>query len=205
MKIIDKIFLQKIEITTIALNNAIKSGLADIAASFLQKGVQPNITSLVNACFVRHSGIINSLLLCKLTPNKDCFDALLSSASYYNNDATQIANIIDTLIQHGYTLTYSDVVNALNKRQHINNIGRFGFKFKPDILQICSRLSYYPYNEKDIGVKPTIECLRIECEKTGNISTLRSLINDNKLKPDIECLRNACKIKSNITNIKFLK
>ncbi len=201
--IIDRIFLQKIPITTIALNNAIKSGSIELAVSFLQKGVQPDNRSLVNACGTRDEKLIGMLLLCKLTPTKECFEALIPYNSSYSSEANKVANIIDSLIQHGYSITYEDVMFALEKRQHINNIRRFNIKFDNKIIEKCAKLGYYPYSEKDIGVKPTIECLRIECGKTGNIKTIKSLISSG-LKPDIQCLRNACAVRSNITNIRFL-
>ncbi|MCJ7636331.1 MAG: hypothetical protein MUO21_02470, partial [Nitrososphaeraceae archaeon] len=203
IQLIDKIFLQKVHITTTALNNAIGAGSSELAISFLKKGVQPNIISLVNACHQRDQNLINMLLMCKLIPTKECFEALIPNTQYYNSDNNKVAMIIDMLIQCGYNITYDDVMFALGKKQHINNIKRFNIKFDNKIIEKCSQMGYYPYSEKDIGVKPTLECLRIECSKSGNIKTLKTLVSSG-LKPDIECLRNACKIRNNIANIRYL-
>ena len=202
--IIDRIFLQKIQITTTALNNALKANSVDLAISFLQKGVHPDSKSLVNACGTKNDKIIGMILLCKLTPTNECFKALLPENSYYGSiNANQTVYMIDMLVQHGYVITYDDVIYALERKQHINNVKRFNIKFDNKFIEKCSHIGYYPYSEKDIGVKPTIECLRIECGKQSNIKTIKTLINSG-LKPDIECLRNACKSRSGIVNIRLL-
>ncbi|ARF09695.1 SWIB/MDM2 domain protein [Indivirus ILV1] len=202
LNIIDKLFLQKITITLTALNNAVKSGLIDIAISFVQKGIHPDNTTLVSACRLRDERLIKILLACNLTPTKECFESLI----YYHpssSEANKIASIIDLLIQCGYKITYNDIIFSLEKRQYVNNISSFDIKFDNKIIEKCASLSYYPYSEKDIKVKPTIECLRIECQKPGNIKNIKMLINSG-LKPDIQCLRNACSVKNNTQGIRLL-
>jgi len=203
--IIDKMFLQKVQITTEALNNALKSKSVEIALSFLNMGIQPNITSLKNACSIRDVKLIQMILLCKLTPNKECFKALFDSYHSYNStkESTEVANLIDMLVQHGYIVTYDDVITALEHKCKINNIKRFNIKFDGKFLEKCSTSGYYPYTQKEIGVSPTIECLRIESGKAGNTKVMKELVKSG-LKPDIECLRNACKNRNNITNIRYI-
>jgi hypothetical protein len=173
----------------------------------LQYGVNPDIECLKEACRIINVDIINKILMYKITPTSVCIDALLSSCNLgygkhrESPNAKKVASVIDMLVSFGYKLTYDDVYKALLKGCYVNDISRFNIKFDAKFLETCTKHSFYPYN--DIGVKPTLECLRIESKRINNVQNMKKIISEGP-KPDSKCLVQACDNKTNIQNIRFL-
>ena len=201
--IVERMFLQKVKITTKALNNALIRN-KELANYYLNIGIQPNIESLEKACESRDINLIQMILLCKLTPTDKCFDGLFTGYNSYRSSTDPIIpQIIDMLVVHGYNLTYDNVLKALTYKCKINNIKNYNIKFDGKFIEKCAELGFYPYTKNEIGISPTIECLRIECTRSNNLKAIKQLVA-NGLKPDIECLKNACRHHSNITVIRYL-
>lgn len=205
--LIKSMVFQKVEITEKAIINAIRMKNNDILDILLQTGYVPCIKCLIESCKIVHEKIITKILFYKITPTKDCFNALLQSAflSHYKNkecsDAPTIAILIDILIKYGYQLTYDDVYNAMTVGCYINNIKQYDIKMDNKFIEECTRLGYYPYPE--LNIMPTMNCLYIECSRPGNVPIIKKLIARG-LTPNVECLKQACANKSNIKNITFL-
>jgi hypothetical protein len=204
--IINLLLGQKIQVTNLALKNAIISNNTARVQLLSQFGAEYDKSCLIAACLKKNMEIIKTILAYKIPPTKECFDALLQSC-YYNHHiqkydwADTVANIIDLLINHGYEITYRDVFSAMEHGCYINNIEKYNIKFEDNFMEKCSEMGFYPY--KNLKVKPTMKCLYIECGKPGNVSTIKKLI-DHGLKPDIVCLQKACDNRSNILNVKYL-
>jgi ribosomal protein L12E/L44/L45/RPP1/RPP2 len=174
----------------------------------LKYGAEPGQACLLNACKIKDKSVIEKIISYKIVPNKKCFDALIGEKYHYYGrhvqkakDADLIAELIDLLITAGYKLTLKDVTNALENGYYVNDIKRFDFKIDQKFVDKCYETGYFPYNNLD--VKPSLDCLRAEFRKSGNIKTIRQLVKQG-LEPDIDCLRDACKIRVNQANIKFL-
>lgn len=112
------------------------------------------------------------------------------------------AAVINLFTEYGYVVSYDDLKAALKKSIVIKNVERFNIKFDATYLHICSEIGMYPYKTKDIS--PDLTCLANECKKTGNLTNIKKVTNDNKLTPDSDCMHEACKHKSNLQTLKFL-
>ena len=162
-------FLQKILITTKALNNALKSGSEDLSSYYLDIGIQPNTDSLNYACKLRSFTLVQKILLCKITPENGCIQNLFENYYYYTGGQS-IITIIDLLIQYGYKITYNDVLLTLTKKCKIHNVKKYNIAFDNKFIEKCAEIGYYPYTKEEIGVEPTLECLRIECGRANNLT-----------------------------------
>lgn len=194
----------KVEITITALNNAILNKKEEVANIMLQYGVQPDVQTLESACKSRSNDTIRRILDYRILPTRECYNGLFVNISYYSSATTKttIASLIDLLIVYGYKLDYDDVLFALNKQCHINDIKRFNIDFKPEFMERCVELNYYPY-VSILDLKPSMKCLHMACERTNNIANVKKLINAG-LKPDTECLRRACNNKTNKPIVQYL-
>lgn len=216
--ILPQMFGQKVKSTNKALENLISyykdhgfnkpvNNIIHQVNLLLKYGSEPNLLCLLNACHIKDKNVIEKILSYKIEPDQKCFEALQDDSHYHgyhvkqSRDAVLVAELIDLLIAHGYKLTHNDVQNSLKKGYYINNIKRFNFNFDKKFVEECYSMGYFPY--QDLGIKPSIDLLRIECRKTGNITTIKKLVKQG-LEPDIDCLRDACRMKSNLANIRYL-
>lgn len=184
----------------------------------LKYGAEPDMDCLIKACNVKDKEIIEKMLSYKIKPTKECFDELITQSTFYNrgysrrsrrsrysqnsNDKDKVAELIDILIAHGYTLTIEDVTDALKNGYYVNGIQRFGFTFDDKFLEKCYQYNYFPY--KDLNLKSNITCLREACNKQGTLKQIKQLVKEG-IEPDIECLRNACGFRSgNVPVIRYL-
>jgi hypothetical protein len=175
-----------------------------------------NTKTLEIACIsnVEKCEKIKFILDNKINPTRVAFHGIIESfnvserrnrwdRNYDDKDRLlKIQQSIECLVDGGYKITYEDLKVALEKKIIIQNIDRFNITLDESYLEICSKISMYPYNVKNL--KPDLTCLRNECKKAGNIQTIRKLIKESDLKPDTECLGEACKIKNNTQVIKLL-
>ena len=212
--LVKKILMYKIPVTVECINNCTLGNCnEDTLSKLINMGGKPDTSTLEIACRIRNHKFMKNLLQSRILPNKKCFEAIFNKK--YNvgfrysyrygshiseTEKKEIAATVDILIEHGYKIDYNDVVFALSKECFINDINRFNIDFGPKFLEKCTEYNYYPY---DIDTKPTLKCLRIECGRTGNLSTVKKLISKG-VKPDIECLRIACNNKSNKQTIHYL-
>ena len=139
----------------------------------LLTNVNPNILCLQYACILKDKDIIEKILSQKIIPNQACYDGLISGYHWQKpaEDVIQIAELIDIMILYGYQLTTDDVHNAVKKGYYINNINRFNFKFDDKLIEECYASNYFPY--PDLNLKPSMECLRMECHKTSNMPKIK--------------------------------
>jgi len=216
---------QKIKATTKALENLLyylsqtnqeinKMGSVNL---LLKYGAEPDLICLNKACLLRDKDILIKILSYKIKPTKECFNQLITPlpSSYSrnarrakilqtekNNHQTKVAELIDILIAHGYTLTKEDITDALENEYYINSIQRFNFKLDEKFIEKCYQKNYFPY--KDLNLKPNIQCLRDACKIKANLKNIKELVKQG-LEPDIECLRNACGFRSgNVPVVRYL-
>jgi hypothetical protein len=161
---------------------------------------------------------IQFILCNKVIPEKDHFDSILESTTdtyYYRggkrqrnynrnhtNDEEDAKECIEELINSGYNFTYENMLECLRNSIILRNIERFSFKFDEKYMIACAKIGTYPYN---VDIKPTMGILEAECDKGGNLTSVRKTYNQIKKTPSEKCMENACKYKNNIATIKFLK
>lgn len=208
--ILKSILNHKVELEEDMLINLIKNNNENMASEFIKLGCPVSKLSLYAACESLSKNIILQIIkFDNINPDKISYESLFTSHknpnAYKKNgmcvDAPLIAEIIDILVDNGYTIKYEDVLLALKNRCYINAIERFDINFTSDFIDECAVQSYYPYD--NINLKPTMESLYIECSKINNLPIIKKLVKLG-LKPDIVCLRNACKSRSNRPIIKYL-
>lgn len=217
---------QKIKTTTKSLENILnyysthpneKINKMEIMTLLLKYGAEPDFNCLIKACLIKDKEILNKILSYKIKPTTECFKNLItpppysyskskysrrSNYSQTTENQENVAETIDILITHGYTLTKEDVTDALENEYYINGIQRFNFNFDEKLLEKCYQKNYFPY--KDLNLKPNIQCLREACNKKGNLKLIKQLVKEG-IEPDIECLRNACGFRSgNVPVIRYL-
>ena len=198
---------QKIQVTEKSLINAIRLNDFNIVKLLLKSNYIPNEYCLIEACKIKNKEIIIEILLYKIQPTQECFNALFTSVTFSclkdktSCMAPQIATLIDILVNFGYIITYEDVCKALSHGCYVNNINNLGILFDEKFIEECTLYGYYPY--ENFNIKPTMKCLYVESKRPGNASNLKKLILQG-LTPDIECLKYACDNKTNIQNVKYL-
>jgi hypothetical protein len=139
---------------------------------------------------------IKVILDTKLIPSKTSFFTLCNS----DIDKSYILTIIDLFINCGYILEYDDLVIMIKNKLELNSIEDYNISLNKDdtLIKVCAQTSFYPYN-----IKPTLQCLEIECDKRGNFTQIKKIIKSG-IKPNIICLQNACKYQGNIKTIQYL-
>lgn len=182
---------------------------------------------LTASCFVLNKDIIDFLLDNKLVPTSKCMQAIFARTitddlfehkishlkisninknfPYSIKDIVNIkkySNIIETLLKYNYKLTYQDVLDATELYIQIDNIEKYNINFDSKFLEICSGVGFYPNYKHNI--KADVKCLQKECVKSGNLTSIKELVNKLHIKPDAICMQNACKFRSNLQTIKFL-
>ena len=167
--IIEILLTHGIPITQLALENAAKINNGVIIPLLIENGGQPTVNCLQHVCTNRNISAIRKILQCKIMPTLECFNSLIKNVNmtaYGKNKeslyASDVAIIIDLLVEYGYVLTYKNVLDALDHGCHINNIGRFNLDFDSQFIEKCSLYGFNPY--PNIFVKPTQKCLQIECK-----------------------------------------
>jgi hypothetical protein len=117
-----------------------------------------------------------------------------------NNTIKNLEIIINILVEKNYQIKLDDFLTILTAKIKINNPQKCGIDINNDkISAICYSLNFNPYNLK---FDYTLELLRTECDKTGNLKKIREVCK--KIKPDIICLENTCQYKNNYNTIKYI-
>lgn len=207
--LIDMMLSQKVNITVWALRNAVIARKENVVTIFIQFGILPTTECLENACKNLDIDIIRKILQCRVEVTDECFNALFASCGInYGKDkesssATLVANIIDCLVANDYVVTYDNVFTALEHGCYINDVKRFNIQFDNEFIEYCAEIGYYPYTEADINIKPSMNCLYVECKRTNNLQNVKNLIAQG-LVPNIECLQYACDNKTNLQTVRYL-
>ncbi len=103
------------------------------------------------------------------------------------------------LVEKNYQIKLDDFLTILIAKVKINNPQKCGIDINNDkISATCYSLNFNPYNLK---FDYTLELLRTESDKTGNLKKIREICK--KIKPDVNCLENSCKYKNNYNTIKY--
>jgi hypothetical protein len=204
--IIELVLNHKIELEESMLISLLNNGKEELASLFIQMGCPVGNEALNAACYAKSKKVVSQVLQCHVDPTREAFNSMFQLTGYYNSsgfaiDANKIAEIVDLLVEAGYQPDYDDVLTALKCHCFINGIERFNIEFTSDFIVECTKQGFYPY--PNINVKPTIECLRIECKRVNNLANIKKLVKQG-LKPDIECLRNACDSNSNVPTVRYL-
>ncbi len=121
---------------------------------------------------------------------------------YYtkNNTIANLEKIINMIVEKNYQIKLDDFLIILKAKIKIDNPHKCGIDISNEkISTTCYSISFNPYNLK---FDYTLQLLRSECDKTGNLKRIREICK--KVKPDIICLENACKYKNNYNTIVFL-
>jgi len=216
IEILPQMLGQKIKATTKSLENLLQYYMGKAKGKheviihqmnlLLKYGAEPNRECLIKACYIKYKSIIEKILSYKIEPNKKCFDTLIGDKLYHGRiqqakDADLVVELINLLIAHGYKLTLKDVTHAMEQGYYVSNIKQYDFKLDQKFVDKCYKTGYFPY--KDLDIKPSMDCLRAECRRSGNIKNIRQLVKQG-LEPDISCLRDACRVRTNQANIKYL-
>lgn len=193
-----------ININIKCLQLACKNNNFEIINFFIKFGLHPDMVCLENICSTLNYKLIKLILNYRLIPNEKCLYSIFKSHTdsyHYLNSTNNYQKIINLLINYGFIPKYDNIVFLLSKKCMIVDIYRFNINLDTNILELCYKYNYHPYN---IKLKPTIKCLREECLKTNNIKNVKDIVIKKDVRPDIECLRNACKNKTNISIVQFL-
>jgi hypothetical protein len=111
----------------------------------------------------------------------------------YINILTNIKYLCNFLADN--KVIYSDLLFefTLKNKIKIKNIQYIGIDFTNNkYSSMCFNHNFNPY---EIEKKITLELLHGECNKSGNLTKVKTLTKD--IKPDIKCLENACLHKNN--------
>jgi len=162
---------------------------------------------LLHACHTLNPKYIERVLTFKFQLTNDVFEAIFHKIKIdgYNHGkhlcANIVAEIIDLLVSYGYRITKENVMYALTRGCHVNNLENHGIKLSSDYYTEATKICYWPYQPE---CEIPIECLYMMCEKLEtNEKSLKEFIEMSKLKPNLLCLQKACKI-YNRTIIRFL-
>lgn len=212
-ELIEKILDTKVIPTRNNIIRAIELNMTDIVITMIKLGVVITKDLLLLACTLKNKDLIKLFLENKIVPDKACFKEIIfrkNNKHPYNNyyktsnyklDFKIQTELIDILVNYGYIITYEDVLLATENRIFINNIDKFNIKFDTRYTKLCTTIGIYPY---DTNVSPDIECLEIECKKSGNYAQIQSMIKKFKLIPNSCCLENACSVKNNTKTLDIL-
>lgn len=178
---------------------SIQNDNINLLNSLLKYGGYPDENSLIEVCKKKNMKMLKLLTSYHIIPTQKCYQSIFDNLI---NTTTQqyIAEFIDVIISMGYKLNYKDVVYALHHKCYINNINKYDIVFEHDFMELCAHYRYYPYD--NISIKPTMECLYIECGRKNNLAAIKKLIKIG-LKPNIKCIRMACKIRGNLTTVRY--
>jgi hypothetical protein len=226
-KLISELINRKIKVSKSAILLAILHNLnLSTIKTLLTLGPAVCEDYLIAACFSLNKDMIDFLLDNKIEPTSKCMQAIFKMYATDNlgfsvngiklgeirkdkahslKDTTIIkkyTQIIETLLNYNYKLEYQDVLEATRNFVQVNNIEKYNIKLDSKFLEVCSEVGFYPNYKHDI--KADIKCLQKECNKYGNLTAIKELVNKQHLKPDAICMENACKFKSNLQTIKFL-
>lgn len=203
-KISEKIVLylleKKIVINNSAIMNTIKYSSIDNFKLLIKFGgiLSPNY--LNKACKFRRMNFIKFLLDdCKIKLTNESF-ALLFNKLIQKKDEIKLIKIVKLLLDHGYKLTYKDIIElTCHKIQlELNYVKDIDFDDKfPDI---CISIKFFPYLEKN---KYSYNHL-LSLFKNNEIKNIKKIIEYYNLIPQIDCLYVVCDGNFNFTNIKYL-
>jgi len=224
-----KLVNEKIEITRDAVIGSILTNKPlNIINQLITAGPEIKIDYLEAACFSHHIEAIEFFIDNKIMPNSECI-LLVFSREFVNTKNINISDkllqylnininpdsnrqfkkyktlykkIINLILASGYKLTYDDLYLITQNHVIVDNIDKYDIQFDDKFVELCVDIGFYPKYDKMI--KPNINSLRNECNKYGNITMIRELIQKETINPDEICLENACKYKGNNITIKYL-
>jgi hypothetical protein len=184
-----------------------------------------DISDLETACCNKSVKIVKYILSNKIIPTKECLDNVLCDNNLRSIEEQQ--ELVNLLIEHGYTPTYEDIIELTKQTIEINKFDEFDFSKQDngELLKICIERKFTPkYYSKlksgstelkidenlyltDLkkylkkGIKLNINNLRDAC-KYCNDKVINYMF-DLGLKPDLECLKNAiyCSKNSKVRSI----
>jgi hypothetical protein len=189
---------KKIKLSEQCLYNSLENGNIELAKKILLCDCHIDDNCLVSACKSLNYDAILFVINNGIKPNEKCFNAIISSQCKSNEKDVK-TKLIDVIIDHGYKITYDNVVSATYEHITINNLKNMNITFNDDFSEVCSKAKFYVY---DFIVKPSISDLEEAC-KIRDLKYIKQLVSFG-IKPNITCLRNACSIKSNLPIIKFI-
>ena len=136
-------------------------------------------------------------------PDISTLTKLLSKVYFRTIGATNnkhIAEIIDLFVFYGFKINKDIIKTLINHGCYVNNIEKYGIEIDEEILDVCSNLSYYPYDFKCI---PSVKIMLKECEKKSNLDRIKIFKEKGGIL-DISCLEKACGNQKNGKVIKYL-
>jgi len=190
---------------------AIKNGSITTMKNLILYGCVLDSKSLEQACEISSDAVIKFILDNKIAPTTTAFRNIIKrnhaimgynprrSLKYNSTQTNKIIQALKLVLDGGYIPTYDDAYYALDYRIEIPNLVLYNIKIDTKFQIKCTELDFYPYGT---APKPSIDILRAECKKSGNLARIKEL--SKHIAPDIVCLQNACIHKNNVAAVKFL-
>ena len=211
-KIIEKAKIKnkKISFSHASLLSIFRNDDLDVFKIALTYNVKMSEFILNQACSHGSTLIVKFLLDNKISPTADTMKAIIEfnyTPSHVYGKLTHLyekdknRTLVNMIRSYGYVITYDDILKLTKARIKIDDFESLGIKLDSKYLEICTEISFYPYNAK--GLVANQGCLEKECGKSGNLTRIKNLIKDG-IKPTQACLQNACKQKNNFQAISFL-
>lgn len=146
------------------------------------------------------------------TSNVDLVDYILKTRqikidskivdALYKTSEKYINIIVMLLVENGFKVDKTFIIELIKYRKCITNIEQFGIEMDQEILLECARNSYYPESYK-YTFKPNEQVLIVECSKDGNYDKINEFYTKG-CKYTEKCLEAACLVKNNSKVINFL-
>lgn len=146
------------------------------------------------------------------TSNVDLVDHILKTRqikidskiadALYKTSEKYINIIVMLLVENGFKVDKTFIIELIKYRKCITNIEQFGIEMDQEILLECAKKSYYPESYK-YTFKPNEEILIVECSKDVNYDKIYEFYTKG-CKYTEKCLEAACLVKNNSKVINFL-
>lgn len=135
----------------------------------------------------------------KAVPTEEHFNTFIAKnnrlASYQKKEA------LGVFIKWGYMITQKDLEITILQKIEIPGLDRFDLKLGAEVLELCSRVNFYPNNYKfESGNMVKLHALCRHRDKTR----ITKFITQHNLKPDTLCLRGASDFKQNVPTVRML-
>ena len=139
------------------------------------------------------SEMISKILCYKIVPDSKSFTAWLHSPS---------REIFELLVKFGLTITFNDLVNALNTQINIENLERFGIEHDENLYYHCYMNNFFPQEYlKKFTIDKNILELRNMCRvNTTTKEKLIEYIKENNVILDRYCYDHACAKNRSLVN-----
>lgn len=194
LSLVGHLLFNKVTIDSSCINIYITSYRHNIVEQFINYGLFTEI-NIKSACLCANNKIIEYCLTKKIfKPTTDYLNLVINSTSSVNIVGKN--EIINSFIDHGYKLSYTDVCNITSIKCMINNLNEQDITLESKFIQICTKYNYFPY-EKTLKLTSTYQDMMFVCEKNGPPELINCLIN-NGIQPDIKCLNAFMVVKKDI-------